>query len=66
MSGDMDELRGRMLARRKRFHLWNTTISSLTLIVTALGLAFVAALLWHQIVSANPTMGHAASSVRAE
>lgn len=47
VSGDMDELRGRMLARRKRSRLRNTTISSFTLIVTALGLGFVAVLLWH-------------------
>ncbi len=47
VSGDMDELRGRMLARRKRSRLRSTTISSFTLIVTALGLGFVAVLLWH-------------------
>ena len=66
LSGDMDELRGRMLARQRRSRFRSTTVNSFTLIVTALGLAFVAALLRHQIVPADPTMGHAASSVRAE
>jgi len=31
VSGDMDKLRGRMLARRKRSRLRTTTISSFTL-----------------------------------
>lgn len=49
VSGSLDELQGRMLARQKRSRLRSTAIGSLVLVAVVSGLGFAAALLWHQI-----------------
>ena len=65
MSGGLDELQGRMLARRRRSRLRNTAIGSLVLVAVVSGLG-AAALLWHQVGPSGPVAGHAASSVQAD
>lgn len=62
----MDELQGRMLARRRRSRLRNTAIGSLVLAAVVSGLGFAAVLLWQQVGSPRPAAGHAASSVQAD
>ena len=47
VSGSLDELRGRMLARQKRSRLWSTAIGSFVLVAVAFCMGSAAVLLWH-------------------
>ncbi len=47
VSGNLDELQGRMLARRRRFRLRSTAVSGLVVVAVASGMGFAAVLLWH-------------------
>jgi hypothetical protein len=66
VSGRLDELQGRMLARRRRSRLRSTAIGSLVLVAVVSGLGFAAVLLWHQVGPSGSVAGHAASSVLAD
>ena len=46
MIGELDELRGRMLDRQRRFRRLNVTVFSLTMTGVALGFLLVVSLLW--------------------
>ena len=46
MSGDLDDLRGRMLVRRQRFHRRSAITTNLAAIGVALGIILMAFLLW--------------------
>ena len=49
VSGTMDELRRRMLARQKQIRRRDATIGGLTLVVVTSSMGFIAVFLWHQI-----------------
>ena len=66
VSGNLDELRGRMLARRRRSRLRSTAAGSLVLAAVVSGMGFAAVLLWQQVGSPKPVAGHAASSIQAD
>lgn len=66
MSGNLDELQGRMLARRRRFRLRSTAVGSFVVVAVVSGLGITALLLRHQVGSSKPVAGHAASSVQAD
>jgi len=66
VSGNLDKMQGRMLARRRRSRLRSTAVSSLVVVAVASGMGFVALLLWHQYGSSGPVADHAASSVQAD
>jgi len=61
VSGNLDELQGRMLARLRRSRFRNAAVGSLVLAAVASGLGFVAVLLWQQAGSPKPAADHAAS-----
>ena len=62
----MDELQGRMLARRRRSRVRSTAVGSVVLVAVASGLGFAAVALWHQVGPSWPMAGHAAPSVPAD
>ncbi len=66
VSGNLDELHERMLARRKKFRLRSKAVSGLVLAAIISGITFAAVLLWHQVGPSGPVAGHAASSVQAD
>ncbi len=66
MSGNSDELRGRMLARRRRSRLRSTAIGGPALVMAASGMGFVAVLVRHQVGSSKPVAGHDASYIQAD
>jgi len=66
VSGNLDELQGRMLARRRRSRVRSAAVGSLVLAAVASGLGFAAVLLWHQVGPSRPETDHAASSVQAD
>ncbi len=66
VSGNLDELRGRMLARRRRSRLRSTAVGSLVLVAVVSGMGFAAVLLWQQVGFLNLVAGHAASSIQAD
>ena len=66
VSGNLDELQGRMLARQRRSRLRSTAVSGLVLVAVVSGLGFAAALLWHQVDLWRPAAGHAISVVQAD
>ena len=46
MPGDMDDLSGRLLVRRRRYHQHTITVAGLAMTGAALGLVLAAFLLW--------------------
>ena len=46
LSGDLDDLRGRLLVRRQRFHRRSAITTNLAAIGVALGIILMAFLLW--------------------
>jgi len=66
VNGNLDELQGRMLARRRRSRLRSTAVNSLVVAAVASIMGFAALLLWHQVGSSGPVAAHAASSVQAD
>jgi len=66
VSGSLDELQGRMLARRRRSCLQSTAVGSLVLATIASGLGFAVVLVRHRVGPWRPVAGHAASSVQAD
>ena len=66
VSGNLDELQGRMLARRRRFRVRNAAVGSLVLAAVASGLGFVAVLLWQQAGPWRSVAAHAASPIQAD
>jgi len=66
VSGNLDELQGRMLARRRRSRVRSAAVGSLVLAAVASSLGFVAVLLWQQAGPWRSVAGHAASSVQAD
>ncbi len=65
VSGNLDELQGRMLAKPRRFRFRSTAVSSLIVVAVVSGMGFAAVLLWHQVGASRLVAGHAASSVQA-
>ena len=65
VSGNLDELQERMLARRRRSRVRSAAVGSLVLAAVASGLGFVAVLLWQQAGSWKSVAGHAAVAVQA-
>ncbi len=65
VSGNLDELQGRMLARRRRFRFRSRAVGGLILVAVASGLSLAAALLWQQAGLWRPVAGHAAVAVQA-
>ena len=63
VSGNLDKLHDRMLARRRRSRLRSKVVSGLVLAAVVSGLGFAAVLLWHQVGLWKPVAGHAVSSV---
>ena len=66
VSGNLDELQGRMLARRRRSRVRSLAVGSLVLAAVASGLGFVAILLWQQAGSSEPAVCHATASIQAD
>ena len=62
----MDELQGRMLARRRRSRVRSTAVGSVVLVAVVSGLGFAAVLLWHQVGPSRPGADHAAPPIRAD
>ena len=66
VSGNSDELRGRMQARQRRSRFRNTAVGGLALVAAASGMGLVAALLWHQVGPSRPAADQAAPYVQAD
>jgi len=66
VNGNLNELQGRMLARRRRSRLRSTAVSSLVVVAVASGMGFAALLLWHQVGSLGSVTAHTASSVQVD
>ena len=66
MNGNLDELQGRMLARRRRSRVRSAAVGSLVLAAIASGLGLVAVVLWQQTGPWRSVAGHAAPSVQAD
>ena len=66
VSGNLDELQGRMLARRRKSRVRRAAVGSFVLAAVASGLGFAAVLLWQQVSSPKPMAGHAAASPQAD
>ena len=59
--GDLDELRGRMLARRQQHDSQDATFTTVALLVTVLSVGFISILFWQQMSSPGFRADYAAS-----
>ncbi len=66
VSGNSDELRGRMQARQRRSRVRNTAMGGLALVAAASGMGLVAALLWQQVGPPRHAADQAAHHVQAD
>ena len=65
VSGSLDELQGRMLARQRRSRLQSRAVGSLVLTAVVSGLGLVAVPLWQHAGSWKPAASHAGSVIQA-
>ena len=63
---DLDELRGRMLARRQQHDSQDATVNTLALVVTILSVGFISVLLWQQMSPPSFRADYAASYPRTD
>ena len=66
MRGDLDELRGRMLARRQQHDSQHAAVNALTIVVTVLSVGFISILLWQQMSPSGFRADYAASYPRTD
>ena len=66
VSGNSDELRGRMQARQRRSRVRSTAVGGLALVAAASGMGLVATLLWHQVGPSRPAADQVAPHVQAD
>jgi len=66
VSGNLDELQGKMLARQRRLRLRSVAVGSLVLVAVVSGLGFAAVLLWQQAGSWRFMAGSAAPHVQTD
>ena len=64
--GELDELRGRMLARRQQHDGQGVVVNTLALVVTVLSVGFVSVLLWQQMSPPGFRVDYTASYPRAD
>jgi len=65
VSEDLNELQGRMLARRRRSRIRSRAVGSLVLVTLASSLGFVAVPLWQHVGSWEPMASHAGYVIQA-
>ena len=66
MRGDLDELRGRMLARRQQHDDQGVVVNTLAFVVTVLSVGFISVLLWQQMSPPGFRADYAASYPRTD
>ncbi len=65
VSGSLEELQGRMLARQRRFRIRSRAVGGLVLVALVFGLGLAAVPLWQHAGSWKPTASHAGSVIQA-